>query len=167
VNVNGIPTATYAEGLEIGYRWYDAQRIKPLFPFGFGLSYTTFSISKLEVTPQTSDGTHPLLVQFFVQNTGNRGGAEVPQVYLGLPASTGEPPKRLVAFDRVQLNAGEKTKVQLTIDPAATNHPLSYWDAASGAWVIADGDYEIYVGNSAADIALTGSVHVSQPPRGQ
>jgi beta-glucosidase len=166
VLVNGIPTATYSEGLEMGYRWYDAQGIKPLFPFGFGLSYTSFALSKIEATPEVSDGTHPILVQFFVENTGSRSGAEVPQVYLGLPASTGEPPKRLVAFDKVRLAAGDKTKVQLTIDPAASNHPLSYWDVDHGDWSIADGDYAIYVGNSSADIALTGRVHVSRPPRG-
>ncbi|HEY4138221.1 MAG TPA: glycoside hydrolase family 3 C-terminal domain-containing protein, partial [Casimicrobiaceae bacterium] len=165
VAINGIPTATYSEGLQMGYRWYDAQNIKPLFPFGFGLSYTTFSISKLEVTPQISDGTHPLLVQFFVENTGARAGAEVPQVYLGLPASAGEPPKRLVAFDKVSLNPGEKIHMQLTIDPATANHPLSYWDTQRDDWSTADGNYTIYVGNSSADTALTGDVRISRPPR--
>ena len=166
VLVNGIPTATYSEGLEIGYRWYDAQNIKPLFPFGFGLSYTSFALSKVEVTPQVSDGTHPILVQFFVENTGSREGAEVPQVYLGIPAATGEPPKRLVAFTKVRLASGEKAHVQLTIDPAASNHPLSFWDADRSEWSTADGDYTIYVGNSSADIALTSSsVHISRPPR--
>ena len=166
VIVNGIPTATYSEGLEMGYRWYDAQGIEPLFPFGFGLSYTAFSISKLEVTPKVSDGTHPILVQFFVQNTGSRPGAEVPQVYLGLPASTGEPPKRLVKFEKVSLNPGEKVHVQLVIDPAATNHPFSYWDMAQRNWTIADGEYAVYVGSSSRDIALTDSIKVSHPPRG-
>ena len=150
----------------MGYRWYDAQNIAPLFPFGFGLSYTSFSISNLEVTPQVSDGTHPILVQFFVENTGSRSGAEVPQVYLGLPASTGEPPKRLAGFAKVRLDPGEKTRVHLVIDPAASNHPLSYWDSEHGGWTIADGDYAIYLGNSSRDIALTRSVHVSRPPRG-
>ena len=74
----------------MGYRWYDANNAKPLFPFGHGLSYTTFKISKLEVTPKdVSDGSTPLLVQFFVENTGKKYGAEVPQVYLGLPTSIG------------------------------------------------------------------------------
>jgi beta-glucosidase len=165
VIVNGVPTATYSEGLQIGYRWYDAQGIQPLFPFGFGLSYTSFVISNVEVTPRLSDGTHPILVQFFVENTGNRAGAEVAQVYFGLPASTAEPPKRLVAFAKVPLEPGEKARVQLAIDPAASNHPLSYWDSNSGDWVTADGDYAIYVGSSSADIAATDSVRVSQPPR--
>jgi beta-glucosidase len=167
VVINGIPTATYSEGLETGYRWYEAQNITPLFPFGFGLSYTTFAISKLVVTPKVSDGTHPILVQFFVQNTGSKPGAEVPQVYLGLPAATGEPPKRLVAFTKLSLNPGEKVHVQLVVDPAATNHPLSYWDTAQSDWATADGEYAVYVGNSSADNSLTDSVQVSTPPRGQ
>src|SRR5205807_2584760 len=138
------------------------------FPFGFGLSYTSFAISKLEVTPRVSDGRHPILVQFFVENTGSRTGAEVPQVYFGLPASTQAPPKRLLAFEKVRLNPGEKVHVQLIVDPTASNHPLSYWDMASGDWATADGDYQVYVGSSVADIdiALSDSVHVSQPPRG-
>jgi beta-glucosidase len=165
VLINGVPTAAYSEGLQMGYRWYDAQGIKPLFPFGFGLSYTSFAISELQVTPKVSDGKHPILVQFFVQNTGSRTGAEVAQVYLGLPASTGEPSKRLVAFEKVRLDPGGKMWVQLEIDPSAANHPLSYWDISSESWATADGDYRIYVGSSVADIALSDSVHVSQPPR--
>jgi beta-glucosidase len=74
------------------------------------LSYTTFSISKLEVTPKKTDGSKPIKVQFFVENTGTRYGAEVPQVYLGLPTSLGEPPKRLVAFEKVWLNPGRENE---------------------------------------------------------
>jgi beta-glucosidase len=162
---NNVPTTVeYSEGLQIGYRWYDAQGIQPLFPFGHGLSYTTFEISKLEVTPKVSDGTHPLLVQFFVTNTGSHYGAEVPQVYLGLPASLGEPPKRLVAFQKVWLNPGEKTKIKISIDPGATNHPLGYWDSTAQAWKIADGTYQVYVGNSAVNIVLNDSITVRTPP---
>lgn len=165
VVIDGVRTATYSEKLQIGYRWYDAQNAKPQFSFGFGLSYTTFAISRLDVTPKVSDGTHPILVQFFVENTGRRAGTETPQVYLGLPTAAGEPPKRLVAFDKVRLNPGEKRKVQLTIDPAATNHPLSYWDEAGTRWTIADGNYSIYVGSSAEDLVASDVVKVSQPPR--
>jgi beta-glucosidase len=161
VIVNGILTATYAEGLQMGYRWYDAQGVAPLFPFGFGLSYTTFSMSNLTVTPKISDGTQPIRIQFVLQNTGGRAGAEVPQLYLGLPSSIGEPPKRLVGFAKVQLNSGEKATVQLTINPAATNHPLSYWDINSNNWNTANGFYPIYVGSSSGDIALRGTLLVS------
>ncbi|TMH28588.1 MAG: glycosyl hydrolase [Betaproteobacteria bacterium] len=162
-NVAGQPQVEYKEGLNIGYRWYDAQGVTPAFAFGHGLSYTTFSMSALTVTPKISDGTQPIRIQFVLQNTGGRAGAEVPQLYLGLPSSIGEPPKRLVGFAKLQLNPGEQTTVQLTIDPAATNHPLSYWDTNSNNWSVANGFYPIYVGSSSADIALTGTILVRPP----
>jgi beta-glucosidase len=165
VVVDGFPTVYYAEGLEMGYRWYDAQRIAPQFAFGHGLSYTSFAISKLEVTPKTSDGTHPILVQFFVENTGKVAGAEVPQVYFGFPSAAGEPPKRLVAFQKVWLAPGEKKRIQLTIDPAATSHPLGIFDATAQQWKVVDGAYEVYVGNSSANVTLTDSITVRTPGR--
>ncbi|MFE9691863.1 beta-glucosidase [Micromonospora sp. NPDC005806] len=161
---DGNLTATYREGLEMGYRWYDANDTKPTFPFGFGLSYTDFEISKLVTTPQTTDGTKPIKVQFFVENTGDVAGAEVAQVYLGLPSGAGEPSKRLVAFEKVWLQPGEKKRVELTIDPAASNHPLSVWDTTSDAWATVDGNYRIYLGNSSTSLPLTGSVTVRTPP---
>ena len=163
-NAAGQPEVQYKEGLNIGYRWYDAKGVTPAFSFGHGLSYTTFSISKLEATPKKADGTKPIMVQFFVENTGTRYGAEVPQVYLGLPTSIGEPPKRLVAFEKVWLNPGEKRKIQISIDPNATNHPLGYWESSTQKWVIAEGDYQVYVGNSATNILLNDSVTVRTPP---
>jgi beta-glucosidase len=162
-NLVGQPEVEYKEGLNIGYRWYDANGVTPAFPFGHGLSYTTFSMSNLSVTPKISDGTQPISIQFFLQNTGPVEGAEVPQLYLGLPPQTGEPPKRLVAFNKVRLNPGERTMVQFTIDPAATNHPLSYWDSNSNNWSNARGFYPIYVGRSSADIKLTGTLLVRPP----
>ena len=163
-NAAGQPEVQYKEGLNIGYRWYDAKGVTPAFSIGHGLSYTTFSISKLEATPKKTDGTKPIMVQFFVENTGTRYGAEVPQVYLGLPTSIGEPPKRLVAFEKVWLNPGEKRKIQISIDPNATNHPLGYWESSTQKWVIAEGDYQVYVGNSATNILLNDSVTVRTPP---
>jgi len=162
-NSAGQPAVEYKEGLNIGYRWYDAQGVTPAFPFGHGLSYTTFSMSNLTVTPKISDGTQPIQIQFFLQNTGARAGAEVPQLYLGLPSSIGEPSKRLVGFSKVQLNPGETANVQLTIDPAATNHPLSYWDINNSNWNTATGFYPIYVGSSSGDIALRGTILVRPP----
>ncbi|MDR7079520.1 beta-glucosidase [Neobacillus niacini] len=158
-----IPQVYYSEGLEMGYRWYDAQGIKPLFAFGYGLSYTDFEISKLVVTPKTTDGTKPIKVSFFVQNTGEVAGAEVPQVYLGLPANANQPPKRLVGFDKIWLKPGEKKHVTITIDPSATNHPLSIWDADTDAWKTLDGSYKVYVGNSSDKITLTDSITVRTP----
>ena len=117
------------------------------------------------MTPKKTDGTHAIQVQFFVENTGTRYGAEVPQVYIGLPTSTGEPPKRLVAFEKVWLNPSEKTKVQISIDPSATNHPFGYWESGTQKWVIAEGDYHVYVGNSSAmNTLLNDSITVRTPP---
>jgi beta-glucosidase len=154
------PTVYYSEAMQIGYRWYDQQNITPLYPFGFGLSYTTFSVSNVTMTPSSVDGTQPIIVNATVENTGNRYGAEVVQVYLGLPASLGEPPKRLVGFEKVWLNPGQQQVVTITIDPAATNHPFSYWDTATHSWATQSGAYTLYVGNSSRDITFTGSVNV-------
>jgi len=155
--VNG--TITYSEGLQVGYRWYDAQGIKPQFAFGYGLSYTDFKISKLVVTPKTTDGTKLIRVSFFVQNTGKVAGVEVPQVYLGVPAA-GEPPKRLVGFDKVELQPGAKQRVTVTIDPSSSNHPLSIWDSKAQSWKTVDGEYTVYVGNSSEDIAVQDTITV-------
>lgn len=162
VDVNGVPTVQYSEGLEIGYRWYDAQGIQPLFPFGYGLSYTTFSISDLEVNPRNTNGKRPIVVEFTVKNTGTVRGAEAPQVYFGLPASSGEPPKRLVAFEKVWLNPGEQRRVQLIVDPDANSHPLGHWRPGAQKWGTIRGDITVYVGTSAADLSLSRSITVSR-----
>ncbi|HTC92507.1 MAG TPA: glycoside hydrolase family 3 C-terminal domain-containing protein [Terriglobales bacterium] len=116
------PTVYYSEGLQFGYRWYESQNIKPRYPFGFGLSYTTFEISDVDVTPHSiSTQTAPIIVRARVTNTGRKYGAEVVQVYLGLPgtgASFGEPPKRLVGFKKVWLNPGESRTVTIKVNPA-------------------------------------------------
>ena len=159
-----FPSVYYSEGLNMGYRWYDSQNIAPLFAFGHGLSYTSFSISKLEATPKKIDGTRPILVQFFVQNTGKRAGAEVAQVYLGFPGAAGEPPKRLAAFQKIWLQPGEKHKVQLTIDPAATSHPFGIFDSGAQQWTIVEGDYQVMVGNASDNIVLSDSINIRVPP---
>jgi beta-glucosidase len=116
------PTVYYSEGLQFGYRWYESQNITPRYPFGFGLSYTTFNISDVNVTPDSiSTQTAPIVVTARVNNTGRKYGAEVVQVYLGLPNtgnSFGEPPKRLVGFQKVWLNPGESRTVTIQINPA-------------------------------------------------
>lgn len=157
---NGILTATYAEGLQMGYRWYDANGVKPQFPFGFGLSYTSFTVGSLSVQPSAANDRTPLTVQFTVTNTGARAGAEVPQVYLGLPASSGEPPKRLVGFKKVYLNPGESQVVQVTVNPMASNHPMSVWDTGSQTWVAPGGTYQVSVGTSSGQLSATTSINV-------
>ena len=91
----------------------------------------------------------------------------MPQVYLGLPTSTGEPPKRLVGFQKVWLEPGEKKQVEITVDPAASNHPLSTWESAGQRWVTAEGDYQLYVGNSSADLPLRDTLTVRTPVGGK
>jgi len=163
VNIDGVPTVTYSEKLEIGYRWYDAHEVTPAFPFGYGLSYTDFELSNVSVTPTVNDGTQPITVSVDVTNTGRVAGAEVPQVYLGIPGE-GQPPKRLVGFEKVSLQAGETRTVEMTIDPASSNHPLSVWDVDSDTWVAPDGRYPVYVGTSAANATVAETITVSAAP---
>jgi beta-glucosidase len=143
----GYPVIRYSEGLEMGYRWFQAQGIEPLFGFGFGLSYTTFEIADVSVNaPGGANAT--VIVTGSVTNTGNVAGGEVVQVYLGLPVD-GQPPKRLVGFQKVFVAPGESKPVTITINPAATNHPFSVWDYCNQSFVIKPGQYTVYVGTSA------------------
>jgi len=171
--------AQYSEGLQVGYRWYEAHNVVPLFPFGFGLSYTTFAYSGLSVATTTGQSGQPVLnVTYTITNTGNREGAEASQVYVTLPVAAGEPSKRLVGFQKLDLAPGASQAVTVTIDAAASNHPFSYWvpqnDApvpgwGNGSWSTAAGDYTISVGGSSADtpltqtVALAGTTTPSQP----
>jgi beta-glucosidase len=150
----------YTEGLKVGYKWYEANHIQPLFPFGFGLSYTDFSFSGLHVTPALADGSESIQVSFDLRNTGSREGTEVAQVYLGFPASVGEPPKRLVGWAKVKLAPGKTERVTVNLDPKSTSHPLSFWNVDVGHWDIANGVYTVYVGDSSANIRLTGTLHM-------
>ncbi len=156
----GFPTITYSEGREIGYRWHQGQGIEPLFPFGFGLSYTSFALGDITVSGTDNDGTLPVGVQATVTNTGPVAGAEVVQVYLGVP-SPGQPPKRLVGFAKVFLEPGEARQVAITIDPAATNHPLSVWSDAEHGFVVPRGRFTVHVGTSSADDAHVAELTVA------
>jgi beta-glucosidase len=139
----------YDEGLKVGYKWYDAENKTPLFPFGFGLSYTTFAYSDLK-----AEGGKDLTVTLTVRNTGQRAGEEVAQVYLSLPKSAGEPPKRLVAWDRIPLAAGESQTVTLKVDPLY----LSIFNVESNHWEILPGEYTVLAGSSSRDLPLHTSV---------
>jgi beta-glucosidase len=139
----------YDEGLKVGYKWYDAEKKVVLFPFGFGLSYTTYSYSGLEVK-----GGHDPMVRFTVKNTGARAGAEIAEVYAALPESANEPPKRLVGFSKVELAPGESKEVSMRIDPKY----LSIFDVDADAWKLLPGSYTILVGGSSKQLDLKKTV---------
>ncbi len=149
----GYPVIRYSEGLQMGYRWFQAQDIEPLWAFGFGLSYTTFELSDITVDPGATPGGSPLTVQATVHNTGDRTGAEVVQVYLGFPEHTGQPPKRLVGFRKVTVEPGDSQTVTITIDPAATHHPLSVWSYGDRGWAVPEGEFTVFVGTSSEHAA--------------
>jgi len=148
---DGYPVIRYSEGLEMGYRWYQAQGVPPLFPFGYGLSYTTFELTDVSVDPGERPGSAPITVGATLTNTGRVAGAEVVQVYLGLPASTDQPPKRLVGFQKVKVEPGASEQIRIVVDPEATNHPLSVWSYCERNFTIPSGDYTVYVGTSSDD----------------
>ncbi len=159
-----VPTGTvqYSEGIDVGYRWYDAQHLTPLFPFGFGLSYTRFAFSGLRVGPQSVDGVHDVRVSATVTNVGSRSGADVAQLYLSDPHSTGEPPRQLVGFQRVQLDPGQSARVQFTITPRDT----WWWDDSAGGWNQTAGLYRVYVGDSSAlaNLPLRDAFQMTETP---
>src|SRR5277367_2041606 len=135
----------YDEGLKVGYKWYDAEHKEVLFPFGFGLSYTSFGYSGLKV-----DGSNPVTVKFSLKNTGRRDGMEVAEVYAALPADAGEPPKRLVGWSKVSLKAGETRELEIQIDPRY----LSVYDESTNTWKLIPGQYTFLVGGSSQDFSL-------------
>lgn len=146
--------AQYSECIFVGYRWYDALDIDPLFPFGHGLSYTTFTYSDLTVH-DTEEGAE---VRVRVRNTGERAGTAVPQVYVGPPTDPPVPmaPKELGGFDRVRLDPGEERVVTLPIDRRA----YSYWSVDHDEWRVAAGVRPVYVGASSREIRLEGELDV-------
>jgi beta-glucosidase len=146
--VNG--QVVHSEGLLVGYRWYSAKHIAPMFPFGFGLSYTSFRFSHLSVA-RRGPGE---LVRFRLSDTGARAGADVAQVYVGDPASTGEPPEQLAAFARVPLAASQSTNVSLNV----SRRSMSYWQVSRNRWTLASGCYSIYVGDSSANLPLATAI---------
>jgi beta-glucosidase len=164
----------YSEGINVGYRYYDASNETPLFPFGYGLSYTRFRYSDLTISPQqlrnsTSDpgatscrcngqSGHQVTVSATVTNTGRVAGSDVAQLYLGDPAVAGEPPRQLKGFQKVTLRPGQSATVHFSL----SGHDLSYWNDSANGWVLPDGRFSVYVGDSSApaNLPLRGSFDV-------
>jgi len=147
----------YSEGLLVGYRWYDASNIPPQFPFGLGLSYTTFAYSNLTVGAVSPSGQ--VQVSFVLSNTGGHAGAEVAQLYLGFPAVAAEPPKQLKGFQKALLQPGQTQQVIFNLDW----QDLAFWDVSSQSWKVPLGRFQVMVGASSRDIWLTNSFAVSSP----
>ncbi|HWD69055.1 MAG TPA: glycoside hydrolase family 3 C-terminal domain-containing protein [Solirubrobacteraceae bacterium] len=148
----------YSEGLDVGYRWYDAKNVTPLFPFGYGLSYTSFSFSGLKVTPTTvingssgpdtptGQGAQLVHVTARVTNTGQVRGSDVAQLYVGDPKGAGEPPRQLEGFSRVTLDPGQTKTVSFSV----SGHELSYFNTKASGWTLLPGRFTLYVGDSSA-----------------
>jgi beta-glucosidase len=173
-SLSAIPTASrarfpgvagkvdYSEGLDVGYRWYDAKHVTPLFPFGYGLSYTSFGFSDLTVTPTsvvnrasgpdnaTGQRARLFRVTARITNTGSVSGSDVVQLYVGDPAVADEPPRQLEGFHSVTLQPHRSATVSFTI----TGHELSYFDTAANGWTLPSGTYQLYVGDSSALTSL-------------
>jgi beta-glucosidase len=147
-------TANYTEGVLVGYRWYDARKQEPLFPFGHGLSYTTFAYSGLQVQHA---GGERATVSVRVANVGTRAGAEVVQLYLGAPAAAQEPPKQLRGFEKILLKPGESKVVTLTLDKDS----FAAWDTETHGWMVHPGTYSVMVGSSSRDIRLKGALTIA------
>jgi len=137
----------YREHLNVGYRWYAAHGVKPRYAFGFGLSYTTFALSNLAVSGRS--------VSVTLKNTGKVTGEEVVQLYLGFPASAGEPPIQLKGFQKISLTAGGTQEVKFTLN----DNSLSIWDVTSHSWKVQSGTFTVYVGTSSEDLPLKQTVN--------
>ncbi len=158
--MNGV--AKYTEGVFVGYRHYDAKGIKPLFSFGYGLSYTTFAYKHLHISPNhiaAKSAGATVAVDFDVTNSGGRAGAEVAELYLGFPRSRAvpEPPKQLKGFEKLRLEPSQSRHVRIVLN----SRSFSYWDTRIQGWAVMPGVYRILAGSSSRDIRLGGQVTVA------
>ncbi len=136
----------YAEGIDVGYRWYDQTGQSPLFPFGYGLSYADFHVSDVKVDYDSSSGAATVSAR--IKNTARRAGSSVAELYLRSPAAANEPPKQLKGYQRVQLDAGDSTSLTFRLD----RDDLAYFDENLNRWVVAPGRYTVSLGTSSIDL---------------
>jgi beta-glucosidase len=152
-----VEPVKYAEGVYVGYRYYTTFHKPVLFPFGFGLSYTTFSFSHLKVTPENADPSGDITVSFDVTNTGQREGADVAQLYVGDPsAKIKRPVEELKGYQKVRLMPGETQHVVLHLD----HSDLAYWSDQKHGWEVDPGKFIAYVGDSSEHLPLQQSFNV-------
>ena len=146
------PHVKYAEGVFLGYRYYTSMNKEALYPFGFGLSYTTFAFSNLSISPETASPDAPITVSFDVENTGHREGADVAQVYIGDPsAKIKRPVKELKGYEKVRLAPGKTSHVSVALD----RRSLAYWDVTTNGWKVDPGQFTVFVGDSSENTPLT------------
>ncbi len=158
----GKKKVEYREGIFLGYRWYEAKEIKPLFPFGHGLSYTGFEYSELKLDKKTIGEGETLNVTVSVKNTGKRPGKEIVQLYVrDLKSSVVRPVKELKGFCKLSLKPGEQKQAEFTLDKRA----FAYYDEDFREWAVETGEFEIMIGRSSADIALKETVLVTAVKR--
>ena len=177
--INGQPTSTveYTERLNIGYRWYDAN-VSGSCPTAADGNESVCRLPlrsrpvlhrlpdlQAQAAPRVTDGTKPITVKLFVENTGDRAGAEVVQVYLRLPNPPANRPSDWSGSRRSSCSRDEKKHVTITIDPSASHHPMSVWDAEADAWTTPEGTFDVYVGNSSGNVTLAETVKVRTPGR--
>jgi beta-glucosidase len=143
----------YLERLLVGYRWYDAKNVAPLFPFGHGLSYTTFAYSNLQIVGSLAKG---ITISINVTNSGDIAGHEVAQLYLGFPSSAGEPPSVLRGFKKHHLHPGQTKVAKFTL----IERDVSIWDVDSSAWSVVSGTFNVMVGSSSRDIRAKGTFKI-------
>lgn len=152
-----LDTVNYREGIFVGYRYYDKKEMDVLFPFGYGLSYTTFEYSDLKFSSDKIKDTDTLTVSFKIKNTGNRAGKEIAQLYVSDKESTViRPVKELKEFAKIHLEAGEEKTVEFKLDKRA----FAYYNISVSDWHVESGEFEIMIGKSSRDIVLKESVYV-------
>ena len=158
VPVGQTPHVRYAEGVFLGYRYYTTEHKEPLYPFGFGLSYTTFNFGNLKISPSGSTSSEDVTVSFNVKNTGSVAGADVAQLYVGDPsAKIKRPARELKGFEKVRLQPGQEQRVTLHLN----SRTLSYWDVKGQRWRVDPGKFQVFVGDSSENTPLTGEFPVA------
>jgi beta-glucosidase len=144
-------TTRYEDGIYVGYRHFDKNNIEPLFPFGYGLSYTSFNYSDLKLSSKDLQKNDKLVVSFNLKNTGKLKGDEVVQLYIkDILCSVDRPEKELKGFNKISLNPGEEKLIEFTID----KNVLSFFDITTKSWLAEPGEFEVMIGSSSRDIKL-------------
>ena len=157
-------TVTYTEGLLVGYRWFDTKNIEPQFPFGFGLSYTTFEYSNLKLVAGTGTNSPLMMAQFEIKNTGLVAGAEIAQLYIHQKKpSLARPEQELKGFKKVFLKPGETQTISIPLNRSA----FAFYDPARGGWVAEKDDFEIAIGASSRDLRLKGPFQLPETTTGR